>query len=91
VFSEIGTRKGTGPYSLFDQGYHYIAYQGNVRPAQLFNVADDPYEREDLIKRPELQPVVQGFQKLSVTYMGNRALEKDSPGRNDEEIVAPGQ
>jgi hypothetical protein len=35
--------------------------------------------------------VVQGFQKLSVTYMGNRALEKDSPGRNDEEIVAPGQ
>jgi arylsulfatase A-like enzyme len=91
VFSEIGTRKGTGPYSLLDQGYHYIAYQGNVRPAQLFNVADDPYEREDLIKRPELQPVVQGFQKLSVTYMGNRALEKDSPGRNDEEIVAPGQ
>lgn len=91
VFSEIGTRKGSGPYSLFDQGYHYIAYQGNIRPAQLFHVADDPYERQDLIKRPELQSVVQAFQQLSVKYMGNRALEKDSPGRNDEEIVAPGQ
>jgi len=91
VFSEIGTRKGTGPYSLVDRGYHYIAYQGNVRAAQLFNVAADPFERDDLIKRPELQELVADFQKLSVQYMGNRALERDDPRKALEEIIAPGQ
>jgi arylsulfatase A-like enzyme len=91
VFSEIGTRKGSGPYSFFDGGYHYIAYQGQIKPSQLFDVADDPFERQDLMSRPEVQPLMPGFRELSVLFMGARALERDSAGKRDDEIVAPGQ
>ena len=51
----------------------------------------DPFERDDLIKRPELQDLVAEFQKLSVQFMGNRALERDDPRKAQEEIIAPGQ
>ncbi|HEV8124289.1 MAG TPA: sulfatase [Gemmatimonadales bacterium] len=91
VFSEVGTRKGSGPYSLIAGGYHYIAWQGQTRKSQIYDVAADPWELNDQFGKAAMEPLMPGFQELSVIYMGRHALERDSTAKNDEEIVAPGQ
>ena len=91
VFSEFGTRKGSGPYSLITGGYHYIAWQGQARPTQIYDVTADPWEVNDRFGTPEVEPLMPGFRELSVLYMGRRALERDSTKKNDEEMVVPGQ
>jgi len=91
VFSEVGTRKGSGPYSIITMGYHYINWQGQTRKSQIYDIEADPWELKDLLGQPALEPLMPGFQKLSVIYMGHRALERDGAGKNDDEMVAPGQ
>lgn len=87
IFSEFATRKDKGPYSLFAQGYHYIAWQGNTHPPQLYDVSRDPLEEEDVAGRPESRAVLRDFGELAVRYVGHRAVERDTtrPSRDDEE------
>jgi arylsulfatase A-like enzyme len=91
VFAEIGTREGVGPYSLITRGYHFIAWQGQTRPSQLFHVANDPREESDLAKLPGSDSVIAGFQQLGVSYVGQRALERDAHRTKDDEVIAPGE
>jgi arylsulfatase A-like enzyme len=91
VLSEFGIKKSGGPYSLITKGYHYIAWQGQTHPAQIYDFDADPWEVRDMAGAAVLEPLMPTLRDLSVLYMGRRALDRDSTRKHDEEIAVPGQ
>lgn len=84
VLSEIGTRKGRGPFSFFAHGYHYIQWWGQARDEQMYAVAGDPWELHDLSERPELADTLRLFEDLTYRLMGPHALDPlDQPDDDD--------
>jgi arylsulfatase A-like enzyme len=90
VFSEIGTRKGSGPFSLIKDDYHYIAWQGLARPTELYRLADDPFEENNVIALTQLTEVLKTFESWSELYMGKNVLVKrQGPVQDEENLAVP--
>jgi arylsulfatase A-like enzyme len=90
ILSELATRRGRGPFSLVLGDYHYVAWQGQDRPEELYHLRDDPWETTKLGERPELAEVLRNFHGLSEFYMGKQVfVKRDAPAEPDDEGTVP--
>ncbi len=90
VLSEIATRKNRGPYSLMQGDYHYIAWQGQDKPEELYHLANDPFEEGTVAAQPELADIIRSFHDWSYRLMGNQVFEKrNAPAAEADEGPLP--
>jgi arylsulfatase A-like enzyme len=90
ILSELATRRGAGPFSLVLNDYHYIAWQGQDRPEELYHLREDPFETVKLAGDPQLADVLRNFHSLSEFFMGPKVfVKRGAPGEVDEEGAVP--
>lgn len=86
ILSEIATRNGRGPYSLVHDDYHYIAYHGQDKPSELYDMTDDPWETHDIDQEPQLADVLRSFHSIAEALMGKMAVIKRAPKGEDDDM-----
>jgi arylsulfatase A-like enzyme len=88
ILAEIATRRGRGPYSLIQGNYHYIAWQGQDKAAELYRIAEDPWETTKLTDTLQFGEVLASFRRWSTTLMGrHNALPRDEQEGDDEGVL----
>ena len=88
ILGELATRRGQGPFSLILGDYHYIAWQGQDKPAELYNMRDDPWERTKLTDTLQFAQTMRDFHRWSGHFMGKEAVAPRSSA-DDENPVIP--
>jgi arylsulfatase A-like enzyme len=90
ILSELATRRGRGPFSLIQGDYHYVAWQGQDKPAELYHLQNDPWETTKLTDSLQIAQALIDFQRWSETLMGKGALAARAPAiEEDEDPAAP--
>ena len=89
LLAEFATRNSSGPYSLVLGNYHYIAWQGNDKTAELYQFVEDPWETVKLTDTLQYGAVLANFRRWSETLMGPSSRENREAGADDEEGNLP--
>lgn len=90
ILGELATRRGRGPFSLILGDYHYLAWQGQDKPAELYSLRADPWERTKLTDTLHIAQALGEFQRWSEQLMGKEALApRDSAAEDDENPAVP--
>jgi arylsulfatase A-like enzyme len=88
ILGELATRRGRGPFSLIRGDYHYIAWQGQDKPAEVYHLRNDPGETTKLTDSPEVAHALSDFKRWGELFIGKEAMAKrEAPAEDDTDVL----